>query len=101
MKKGKKMSIKKYIEQIKKIDEKTQIIDDTVEFWANQIEDELKKCEETEANPDHPDFAKKMLNHKKNILLLLSKLNSEEENLNQAEMEIEKINEKFKKFFNS
>ena len=37
------MSIKKYIEQIKKIDEKTQLIDDTVDMWANQIDDELKK----------------------------------------------------------
>ena len=60
------MSIKKYIEQIKKIDEKTHIIDETVEFWANQIEDELKKCDETEADPDHPDFTKKMLSHRKN-----------------------------------
>lgn len=94
------MSIKKYFEQLQKIDEKTQIIDETVEFWANQIEDELKKCEETEANPNYPDFSKKMLRHKKNILLLLSKLNAEEENLNQAENEIEQINKKFKKFFN-
>ena len=90
------MKKRDYISGMVRVNKKMKLITETVEFFKIQIEEEIKKCEETEKNPKSLSFEKKMKEHRFKMGLILNKLYLEEEELVTLEKSVKKLNKKYK-----
>ena len=84
-------NIEKIFAKIEDISSEISIVEDSISFWENRMEECFSRCDEIEENQWLPNLDEKISNLRKEMKFILNKVEAEERELDRLDESINKL----------
>ena len=83
--------LEKTLLEIEHISSEISIVEDSISFWENRMEECFSRCDEVEKNQWLPDLDERILSLRKEMKFILNKVQAEERELDRLDESISEL----------